>query len=317
MVSAALDLDDPPRPATRERLRPAAVHLLASSSRSRRGAPWRPARGCSRSCRDDVAVDDPVDEADALRLARRRSASSSTARRAPGSCRQAAAAASGAVLGDEPALRERRGEARLPRLPKRTSHIIASTNPPPAPTPLTAPMMGLGQCRRWLNSAGSSSGSGAAPDDGTPPDADRARSSMSRPAENARPSPVTTMPTTDGSSIARSIAQPRSSAIILYVNTFSFSGRSNRRVATGASTVSGSRCRSRGLHAAGRGPARRGCCVGSRPCRRRCAAPGRCTGTRPRARVGVPLAVSAIIAGPTSSPRACRSPGCACSTAAS
>ena len=43
----------------------------------------------------------------------------------------------------------------------RRSHIIASTNPPPAATPLTAAITGFGTRRMWLNSAGSSSGLGS------------------------------------------------------------------------------------------------------------------------------------------------------------
>jgi hypothetical protein len=139
---------------------------------------------------------------------------------------------------------------------KRRSHIIASTKPPPAATPLTAAMTGFGTRSKKLNSAGSSATSARAlpwPEavsvcggalvsvfvllrELPTPDAAVASSvTRSSPAQNPRPLPVMTMPITTGSAAARS-TQLRIAAIIGCVIALSLSGRRSVTVATGPST---------------------------------------------------------------------------------
>jgi hypothetical protein len=92
---------------------------------------------------------------------------------------------------------------------KRTSHIAASTTPPPAATPFTAAITGLGTSSRYEKSPGISGA--VVPADssarGLRPWVVCASTSASSPEQKPRPLPVITMPTTAGSATASSTAR--------------------------------------------------------------------------------------------------------------
>ena len=75
----------------------------------------------------------------------------------------------------------------------RTSLITARTNPPPAATPFTALMTGLGTDSSHVNMPGTSSDFGRVDE---PAVVVRCSTLASSPEQNPRPAPVTTMPTT-------------------------------------------------------------------------------------------------------------------------
>ena len=161
-----------------------------------RGRPWRVASSV-------VGRGQPLDEPEAVGLV-----GVDPARRPQQVERVAGADQAGqrprrAVLGDEAPLGEDRQERGRPSTAKRRSHIVASTNPPPAVTPLTAAMTAwaarggtrTGRAgRRWRGRARATGAEPALVVD--------CSTLASRPAQKPRPAPVMTMPTTSGSADA-------------------------------------------------------------------------------------------------------------------
>ncbi len=114
----------------------------------------------------------------------------------------------------------------------RRSLITVRTNPPPAATPFTALMIGLGTDSNHVNIPGTSSDLGRVDE---PAAAVCCSTLASSPEQNPRPAPVMTMPTTRGSRAASSTAS-RNAASIENVSAFNVSGRFRVIVATGSST---------------------------------------------------------------------------------
>ena len=128
---------------------------------------------------------------------------------------------------------------------KRRSQHRAMGTAIPAIGPLMAAMIGFDVASRyvyspakstgWSGSGSTASAPGPASSSG-PPSVSAVRLPRSAPAQNARPAPVMTIPTTAGSASARSTAW-RTSAAIRWVQAFSCAGRSRVMVATGSSTT--------------------------------------------------------------------------------
>ncbi len=129
---------------------------------------------------------------------------------------------------------------------KRRSQPSAMGTAIPAQAPLTAAMTGLAQAMRYVYSpsrsggrstasAASGAGSGSRSSVGAAPSVMVVRSPRSAPAQNARPAPVITMPTTARSASARATAW-RTSAPMRVVQALRRSGRCSVMVATGSTT---------------------------------------------------------------------------------
>jgi hypothetical protein len=125
----------------------------------------------------------------------------------------------------------------------RTSHASAMGTAMPAQAPLMAATTGFRPAIRYVYSPARSSGRSGSTGTSRPsparsepvPSVMAVRTFMSAPAQNARPAPVSTMPTTSGSASARETAW-RTSAPIACENPFNVSGRFSVMVATGSST---------------------------------------------------------------------------------